>query len=235
MSKTKRKSKKQKKIILIVVGALVALALIGTALSVLMAPKTPTAVINSDIPIADAPELGACQLVTTDAVKKATFGQKISSITEGVRVGTKGYEGQDADACGYAFSTDKSTDNLLTVAVYNSFVTTKEAKNQSQTVWTEVSGTDPRVYFIDGTVDDGEVTIYTLRQSVGGNTVLYTIRQPKNEGAFLRAEAIWFLSDIAKSANTTVVETKNTEQAEKAVEGGIPLAPPATTVQEVNR
>ena len=230
-----KKTKKSKSLGIIVVAVIVGVVGIAVAIFLLQPKSTPTAVVTSDIPLTDAPELGACQIVTTDNIKKATFGQKIVSITEGVRVGTKGYEGQNADACSYAFSTSKSTDNLLTVAVYNSFVETEASTGETKTVWTEVSGTEPRMYFIDGTVDDGEVTMYTLRQALGGNTLLLTIRQPKNEGSFLRAEAIWFLTDVAKSVKTTVIETKNNEQADKAIEGDVPPAPPANTVKEIGR
>ena len=230
-----KKTKKSKSLGIIVVAVIVGVVGIAVAIFLLQPKSTPTAVVTSDIPLTDVPELGACQIVTTDNIKKATFGQKIVSITEGVRVGTKGYEGQNADACSYAFSTSKSTDNLLTVAVYNSFVETEASTGETKTVWTEVSGTEPRMYFIDGTVDDGEVTMYTLRQALGGNTLLLTIRQPKNEGSFLRAEAIWFLTDVAKSVKTTVIETKNNEQADKAIEGDVPPAPPANTVKEIGR
>ena len=230
-----KKTKKSKSLGIIVVAVIVGVVGIAVAIFLLQPKSTPTAVVTSDIPLTDAPELGACQIVTTDNIKKATFGQKIVSITEGVRVGTKGYEGQNADACSYAFSTSKSTDNLLTVAVYNSFVETEASTGETKTVWTEVSGTEPRMYFIDGTVDNGEVTMYTLRQALGGNTLLLTIRQPKNEGSFLRAEAIWFLTDVAKSVKTTVIETKNNEQADKAIEGDVPPAPPANTVKEIGR
>ena len=230
-----KKTKKSKSLGIIVVAVIVGVVGIAVAIFLLQPKSTPTAVVTSDIPLTDAPELGACQIVTTDNIKKATFGQKIVSITEGVRVGTKGYEGQNADACSYAFSTNKSTDNLLTVAVYNSFVETEASAGETKTVWTEVSGTEPRMYFIDGTVDDGEVTMYTLRQALGGNTLLLTIRQPKNEGSFLRAEAIWFLTDVAKSVKATVIEAKNNEQADQAIEGDVPPAPPANTVKEIGR
>lgn len=230
-----KKVKKSKSLIVIIIAALVVGAGVTAAIFLMMPKNTPTAVINSDIALTDAPELGACQIITTDNIKKATFGEKVSTITEGVRVGTKGYEGQNADACSYAFSTNKSTDNLLTVAVYNSFVETEASKKETKTVWTEVSGTEPRMYFIDGTVDNGEVTMYTMRQAIGGNTVLLTIRQPKNQGAFLRAEATWFLVDILKNAKTTVIEAKNKEQADKAIEGDAPSAPPASTVKETGR
>ena len=230
-----KKTKKSKSLGIIVVAVIVGVVGIAVAIFLLQPKSTPTAVVTSDIPLTDVPELGACQIVTTDNIKKATFGQKIVSITEGVRVGTKGYEGQNADACSYAFSTNKSTDNLLTVAVYNSFVETETSAGETKTVWTEVSGTEPRMYFIDGTVDDGEVTMYTLRQALGGNTLLLTIRQPKNEGSFLRAEAIWFLTDVAKSVKATVIEAKNNEQADKAIEGDVPPAPPANTVKEIGR
>ena len=230
-----KKTKKSKSLGIIVVAVIVGVVGIAVAIFLLQPKSTPTAVVTSDIPLTDAPELGACQIVTTDNIKKATFGQKIVSITEGVRVGTKGYEGQNADACSYAFSTNKSTDNLLTVAVYNSFVETEASAGETKTGWTELSGTEPRMYFIDGTVDTGEVTMYTLRHALGGNTLLLTIRQPKNEGSFLRAEAIWFLTDVAKSVKTTVIETKNNEQADKAIEGDVPPAPPTNTVKEIGR
>ncbi len=222
----------KKPLVITLIIAITVLSAAAIIAFVSLTNKKPTATITTEIPLEETPSLGACQIVKTDQITSARFGEKIIAIEEGVRTGTKGMEGQPADSCSYAFSTSASRDNILTVAVSATPVASADEKAPAVSPWTEVAGTDPKMFFMEGTVDSDATTIFTLKQSVGGNVVLLTIRQPKNEQGIQKVEGTWLLVDLLSGGNTDVVLEKSAENAAEQTVGEGPGLPPSTTVRE---
>lgn len=222
----------KKPLVITLILAVTVLSVAAIVAFVTLTDTKPTATIATEIPLEETPSLGACQVVKTDQIKSARFGEKIIAIEEGVRTGTKGMEGQPADSCSYAFSTSASRDNILTVAVSATPVASDDDVAPATSPWTEVAGTDPKMFFMEGTVDNDATTIFTLKQTVGGNDILLTIRQPKNEQGIQKVEGTWLLVDVLSGGNIDVVLEKNAENAaEQAGENG-PGLPPSDTIRE---
>lgn len=222
----------KKPLVITLILAITVLTVAGVIAFITLTDTKPTATIATEIPLEEAPSLGACQIIKTDQIKTARFGEKIIAIEEGVRTGVKGMEGQAADACSYAFSTSASRDNILTVSATSTAVASADEKAPATSPWTEIAGTDPKMYFMEGTVEGDTTSIFTLKQSVGGNDILLTIRQPKNEQGIQKVEATWLLVDLLSTGNTEVVLEKNAENAAEQTGDNGPGLPPSTTIKE---
>lgn len=210
-------------ILVVVVGGLFAYLAINTA-------STPQAPSDN---FANTPNYGACQLVTTEVIRTANQGDAISTISEGTRSAVDGLNGEPADACKFSFTTGKSANNSFTISVYPYNASREAFEKENKTAnWTEVSGPKPTPYFAETTIDNGETSLYMLRVIPGANTILLSLKQPKNASAYDKANALNFLTDISTKINFGTLERKVVEQADSITEGDGPGTPPKQEVEQ---
>ncbi len=210
-------------ILVVVVGGLITYFAIKAANT----PETP----NDNF--ANTPNYGACQLVTTEVIRTANQGDAIGTINEGARTAVDGLNGEPADACKFSFTTDKSANNSFTISVYPYNASQEAFEKENKTAnWTEVSGPKPTPYFGETTIDNGETSLYMLRVIPGANTILLSLRQPKNASAYDKANALNFLTDISTKIDFGTLERKAVEQADSITEGDGPGTPPEQEVEQ---
>ncbi len=218
---------------IVVILAIVAVGA-GLAYAITTAKNTPSADTSSAQVTDKTPDLGACQLLNPAAIRGASLGDRIISVREGVRSTVDSLSGDTGEGCVFAFSTQKSTNNVLTVSVYP-YASSQESytKELESAQWSEISGSKPQAYFGQASIDDGKTTLYIYRIPTGGSTVLLTLRQPASTITFDRPDSIDFLGTMAAKLNLTIVKDKATTQADSNLQGGGPGTPPAGAQNDV--
>jgi len=216
-----------KKRLLWIIVAISAVVAITVMLFFLLRPTAQTPNTSSDN-LANTPDYGACELITTNVIKSARMGDQITSIREGVRVASDGLNGSAADACKFTFSTNESSNNSLTVAVYP-YSTSEESFNKEAGTaqWSEVSGPKPTPYFGTTALNNNQTSVYMLRVIPGAQTILLSLQQPENAKTIQQPDAVNFLVDISNKINFGALESNAAQEAEKQIEGDGPGAPPA--------
>lgn len=214
----------KKRTIIAIVALVVLVALIGclTTWYIFVQSNKPQPVTTSPVSLDQTPEYGACEIITSDMMRNSANGDRITSIVEGVRIGQTAPNETTAEGCSFAFASDKSNQNTLTVSVYPYTATTDGSVSEiAGSTWSEVMNSSPMAYFGRGTIDDGKTTVYTLRELPGSKNVLYTLKQPTDKLTYNEADALDFLVGIATKANTDVV----TENTPSEVTEGLPPEP----------
>ena len=228
-------NKKQTKI-LIVITSILAVIAVGAVIAYAVTSNsiTPSASVDTSTITDSTPNLGACELLSPAKIREAHLGDRIISIQEGVRNGVDSLSGAAAEACTFAFSTQKANNNVLTVSVYP-YTTSQEGFNKEieSARWSEIMGSTPTAYFGRATIDDGATTLYIYRIPTGGNTVLLTLCQATNTITFDEPDSIDFLGTMGAALNLTIVQEKASTQAESTFEGDGPGAPPAGAQEDV--
>lgn len=186
------------------------------------AQTKPAPVTPSGISLADTPAYGACELVTTNTIKETFGGDKILTITEGVRTGQEAPNGTIAEGCTYTFSTRGTNANSFTVAVYD-----YEAEGDGSASeltgdnWAEVGGATPVAYFNLSSEDQGAITAYKYRILPGSKNVMLTLRQPTRSITYNRDEALDFLGGIAAKLNLTAIDKKTNDPNANTTPGAV--------------
>ena len=221
------KLSKQKRIILTTIIVLLVVGAGVFSYFMIKQANTPETASES---FENTPNFGACQILTTEVIRSANQGDSIATIQEGSRTAVDGLNGEAADGCKFAFTTNKSANNSLTVSIYP-YNASEEAfeKENAAATWTEVSGPKPTPYFGEATIDNGETSLYMFRVVPGAKTILLSISQPKNASEFDKADALNLLSDISTKINFGAFERKAAEQVETDTTGDGPGTPPADT------
>jgi hypothetical protein len=223
MSAKKRKIDKSNVIIVLIIGALVAIICAFGYIIWHNNNQSPQPADNA-IAIDKAPQYGACELTTTNTIKKSFEADRIITISEGVRIGEKQLNNTIGEGCMFSFSTKESNANSLTASVYD-YLVGDENGGGVEIVgenWSEVGGSNPIAYFGEATENDGQTTVYMYRILPGSKNILLALRQPSNAITFDREDAFNFIGGIAASLNLSVVNEKiNGDSPETFEPGGI--------------
>ena len=231
-----KKLTKKTKMRIGIVGAIVVIVVASiTAYFVFAQKDTETSPVATEVPLSETPNLGACTLTTPDKLKNSELaGGNIISVSEGTRVGIKSPDGSTADACRYTFTTKASSDNVITVGAYAAVVRTDtNPTNSADYSWSQAAGTSPQMYFAEKKTDSDKRVLDVVQQPLGGTVLLLTVDQPADALTFPKGAAQWYLADIAKNANISVLETNSAKELTNKSEGGDgPGTPPASTKAE---
>lgn len=221
----------KRRIIWISIGALVVIGVGLVVYGILSARQDDAA--NQNTSLSGVPDYGACELITPTVVKEVRGGDKFTSIQEGTRANVTGLNGEQAEGCVYRFTTDGSTNNTLTLAVYP-YATSADNTLEGNTAiqWAEVSNITPTPYFGQETIDNGETTLYMLQMITGPKVVLLTISQPTRTLGIEKADALTILVDASLKIDFGTLETKAAAEAEAQSSSGLPPPPPEDTVKE---
>lgn len=221
----------KRRIIWIIIGALLVVGIGLVVFGILSTRQDGTA--NQTASLNGVPDYGACELITPTIVKEARNGDKITSIQEGARANVQGLNGQQAEGCVYRFTTERSTNNTLTVAVYP-YASSTENRLEGNTAiqWAEVSNVTPTPYFGQDAIDNGETTLYMLQMITGPKVVLLTISQPTRTLGIEKADALNILVDTSLKIDFGTLESKATAEAEAQSGVDLPPPPPEDTVKE---
>ncbi len=225
-------AKVSRKTLLISITALVAVVVIG--LVILFLVRQNQTQQDTTQSLEGVPDYGACELVTTEVIRSAPMGDQIVTINEGARSGTDGLNGQQADSCTFAFSSNRAANNVVSVSVYPYSASEEEyTKEMESATWSEVSGPTPTPYFGATTIDNGKTSLYMLRVIPGAKTILLSLRQPEEAKTFTESDALNFLVDISKKMNFGAFERNAAQQAESETEGDGPGSPPENQTNDV--
>lgn len=229
MSKTK-----SHKILIVFIGIAAALLVASVAVYLMvLANNKPSADTSSSVATESTPDYGTCTLVSTQKIREAAGGDRITGIQEGVRTATNGLTGAAGEGCVFAFASDKATNNTLTVAAYPYAATNEDFdKEIASARWSEVAGSNPIAYFGRATIDSDKTTLYLYRIPIGGSTILLTLRQNTDTLTYPENDAYDFLGTLGAKLNTESVKAGAEAQAESEA-GELPGPPPGDTVNEV--
>lgn len=191
-----------------IIGFIVAiLAIILLATWYFMAIQNqPQRIVASAISEEDTPSYGACQVVTTNALKEADIKGSIQTLLEAVKRGETAPNGTVAESCIFAFSTARSNQNSLAISIYPylpiSNIASSEAVNSD---WSEMTGLEYTAYFRTSHEDDGKTTVYTLRLLPGARNLLFVLKQPTLKLTYTPNEAKALLRSVAELSDLSVV------------------------------
>ncbi len=223
----------QKKLTLWIIAGIVVLLAAGSA-AFYFIQKSQTSTSPTNDQLSGVPDYGACELITTDVIKAARGGNSISTITEGVRAGVDGLNGEEADSCSFTFTTASTSNNTLTVSVYPYSPDEDAYKKETEvSQWYEVSGPKPTPYFGKTTLDNNKTSLYMLRVIPGAKTILISLKQPEDAKTFKEPDAINFLVDISTKVNFGALERSAAQEAKNNTEGDGPGTPPTDVQNDV--
>lgn len=212
---------KQNSIIIVIIVALI--AIIGAISYLIWHNNNQKPVqVETAVNVEEAPHYGACELTTTNTIKKSFEADRIIALNEGVRIGEKQLNNTIGEGCMFSFSTKESNANSLTASVYDYLVGDENGGGVELVGedWAEVGGSSPIAYFGEATENEGQTTVYMYRILPGSKNILLALRQPTNAITFNREDAFNFLGVIASSANLSVVDTKVNGDADEPFEPG---------------
>ncbi len=212
---------KQNSIIIVIIVALI--AIIGAISYLIWHNNNQKPIqVETTVSVEEAPHYGACELTTTNTIKKSFEADRIIALNEGVRIGEKQLNNTIGEGCMFSFSTKESNANSLTASVYDYLVGDENGGGVELVGedWAEVGGSSPIAYFGEATENEGQTTVYMYRILPGSKNILLALRQPTNAITFNREDAFNFLGVIASSVNLSVVDTKVTGDADEPFEPG---------------
>lgn len=157
----------------------------------------------------ETPNYKTCSLVSVDEIK-SSFGSQIKNLADSDAAGVVASNGELAQTCSYSFSTDKSTDNKLLLAVYTYKVSTRDTNSGEPALdasWARVSDFPKSAYFKHET--SVNTTTSVLRVTTGPSIYLFSIGQPVGQETFDYSSALISLSKLAKKAKYTEVTTSS--------------------------
>ncbi len=205
-----KRHKKKIGILVIIIAAAAFVVAAAVFYAFMQQAQKPATLTASEISLDQTPEYGACQLVTSNTIKETFYGDRITQLIEGVRVGQTAINDTIAEGCAYSFSTAKSNSNTLTASIYPYTVTSDGVDKETVALgWQEVSASRPMSYFGTGKENNGDTTVYMLRVIPGNQNVLFALRQPTNAATYDAPDALEFLVGIASKANLDVVTSND--------------------------
>lgn len=208
-----------KKTILISIGAILLISGLAVLALVLIngTPNTSEQPIQSTGPkpgdsvvVSNTPEYKACELFTTDAVK-TVLGDKVTAIANGSRSGVIAPNYEVADSCDYTFTTNSTSDNKLSVQVYQYSASTDESKiEQYDETWRNINVVaDPDykkgfpAYYKSSDVNGNK--IFQMFVLSGAKNIRFAITQPLSSQYFGDKEVIAMMIQFANQANYDVI------------------------------
>ena len=170
-----------------------------------MTPKATPAPPTTKISLTQTPDFNTCNVIKADNIKATVYGDLITDISQGVRVGVNTPNDTIGDSCGFSLTTAQSSNNSLSVQVYP-YTATVDGVNKEAVgdTWSEVAASNPKAYFNKST--NGDTIIYKLRVIPGGKNVMFELKQPKDAAAIDETSALDFLVDLATKADLTVID-----------------------------
>ncbi len=197
--------KSRLKLVLMSAGIFIA-AMAAVIVLYILTPKAIPPVAQGPVSLTKTPQYNACQVITVADIQNTFYGNLVTEVKPGIRIGTNAPNGTIADGCGFGLRTAKSVNNTLAVEVYPYTVTTDGSdKETADNSWAEVASSNPKAYFAKAT--EGDTTIYKLRVIPGGKNVMFELRQPTNAIAIDQPSALDFLVGIATKANFNVINS----------------------------
>jgi hypothetical protein len=201
------RKKSRLKVVLIGTSVFVA-AMAAVIILYILTPKAIPPVTQGSVSLTKTPQYNACQVISIADIQNTFYGNLVTEIKPGIRIGTNAPNGTIADGCGFGLRTAKSVNNTLAVEVYPYTATVDgNDKETADNTWAEVASSNPKAYFAKAT--EGDTTIYKLRVIPGGKNVMFELRQPTNAIAIDQPSALDFLVGIATKANFSVINASS--------------------------